>query len=57
MILIVDGEMYKVPQSLVHTSQVGDAVGVHLKLVTLQMLADESQQCVQDSHCPRHCGG
>lgn len=42
---------------VLRTCQVGHAVGVDFKLVTFQMLADESQQSVQDSHCPRYRGG
>lgn len=45
------------PLSMLRTSQIGHTMGVHLKLVTFQMLADESQQCVQDSHRPCYCGG
>lgn len=32
-------------------------MSVDLELVTFQMLADESQQRVQDPHRPRHRGG
>lgn len=42
---------------VLRTCQVGHTVGVDFKLVTFQMLADESQQSVQDSHCPRYRGG
>lgn len=43
--------------SVLRTSQIGHAVGVDLKLVTLEMLADERQQRVQDSDGPGHRGG
>lgn len=45
----------KMPLGVLHTSQIGHTMGVDLKLVTFQMLADERQQCVQDSHCPCYC--
>lgn len=43
--------------SAIHTSQISHAVGVDFKLVTFQMLADERQQRVKDSHRPCYCGG
>lgn len=42
---------------MLSTSQIGYTLGVDLELVTFQMLADESQQRVEDPHCSRHCGG
>lgn len=50
-------EVYDMLLSVLHTSQIGHTVDIDLKLVTFQMLADESQQCVQDSHRPRYRGG
>lgn len=47
----------KTTLNILCTSQIGHTLGVDLKLVTFQMLADESQQCVKDSHCPCDCGG
>lgn len=44
-------------KAIIRTGQVGHTVGVDFKLITFQMLADESQQSVQDSHGPRNRGG
>ena len=39
----------------IHTSQIGNALGVHFKLVTFQMLADQRQKCVKNAD--RSCDG
>lgn len=40
-----------------HTCQVGHTVDIDFELVAFQMLTDESQQSVQDSHSPCNRGG
>ena len=44
-------------QKCIHTSQIGNTLGVYFKLVTFQMLADERQKCVKYADCSCNCGG
>lgn len=39
-----------------HTSQIGHALYVDLKLVTFEVFANESQQRVKDPHGSCYCG-
>lgn len=44
----------RIPPEL--TCQVGHTLGVHLKLVTVEVFSHQGQQRVEDTYCPSHRG-